>query len=78
MKTILLTAFLIGKYALWSAERRFRLIKQHFDRQENLLKIEFAKMYNNALAQRKRNRQKRFYRIYAQIRQYKILRILVH
>ena len=39
----------------------FRLVKQHFDRQENLLKIEFAKKYNNAFtAQEKETVKKDF------------------
>lgn len=62
MKTILLTAFLLAGSMLFGQQNEeFRLIKQHFDRQENLLKIEFVKKYNNAFtAQEKETVKKDF------------------
>ena len=61
MKTILLTAFLLAGSMLFGQQNEeFRLIKQHFDRQENLLKIEFVKKYNNAFTAQEKKPSKRF------------------
>ena len=67
MKTILLTAFLLAGSMLFGQQNEeFRLIKQHFDRQENLLKIEFVKKYNNAFTAQEKETVKKDYNYFIQ------------